>query len=195
MGISAQQVQKLRQTTGAGIMDVKQALEEADGDMQKAHDILRAKGVVKAVKKGDREMHEGRIEAYIHGNAKIGVLLKMYCETDFVARNEQFVALSHDIALHIAALSPQYISPQDIPQDVIESEKRIYLEQLEGEDKPESARRQFIEGKLKKFAQEASLLTQPFVKDPDKTVEDVIQEHIAKLGENIQVGAFERYEL
>ena len=195
MAISAQQVQKLRQISGAGVMDVKQALAEAEGDLEKAHEILRKKGILKAAKKADRETRQGRVEAYVHTNAKIGVLVKLYCETDFVANNEQFSRLSHDIAMHIAAANPRCIAPSDIPPQDLEIERRIYEEQLQEVDKPQNIRQQIIDGKMKKFAEEVCLLTQSFVKDPDKTVGDLIKEYIAKLGENIQVGGFVRLEL
>ncbi|MBI2462627.1 MAG: translation elongation factor Ts [Candidatus Spechtbacteria bacterium] len=195
MSISAQQVQELRQASGAGVMDVKQALEEAGGDIQIARDILRKKGMIKAAKKMERETHEGRVEAYIHANNKVGVLLKLYCETDFVAQNEQFAQLAHDLVLHIAASNPQYVSPADVPAQILDNERRIYTEQLQGLQKPTDVLAQIIEGKIEKFMQEVALTKQPFVKDLDKTVEDVINEAIAKIGENIQIGGFVRYEL
>lgn len=190
-----EQIQKLRQETGAGIMDVKNAITEADGDEEKAREILRKKGAALAAKKGARETHEGLVVSYIHAGGKIGVLLKLYCETDFVARTEDFHALADDLAMHIAAMDPEYISVENIPEDVIETEKRIYKEQFADSDKPEDVIEKIIDGKVEKFASEVCLLGQSFVKNPDKKIGDIIQEYIAKLGENIQVGGFARYEL
>ncbi|MEX0878033.1 MAG: translation elongation factor Ts [Candidatus Spechtbacterales bacterium] len=193
--MSMEQIQKLRQETGAGIMDVKNAITEADGDEEKAREILRKKGAALAAKKGARETHEGLVVSYIHAGGKIGVLLKLYCETDFVARTEDFHALADDLAMHIAAMDPEYISVENIPEDVIETEKRIYKEQFADSDKPEDVIEKIIDGKVEKFASEVCLLGQSFVKNPDKKIGDIIQEYIAKLGENIQVGGFARYEL
>lgn len=193
--MSMEQIQKLRQETGAGIMDVKNALDEAGGDVEKARDILRKKGAAIAAKKGARETHEGLVVSYIHAGGKIGVLLKLYCETDFVARTEDFRALADDIAMHIAAMDPEYVSGEDIPEDVISAEKKIYTEQFADSGKPEDVVSKIVEGKIHKFAAEVSLLEQSFVKDQDKKIKDLIQEYIAKLGENIQIGDFVRYEL
>ncbi len=195
MDISLSQIQELRERLGVGVMDIKRALEEAGGDPGKAHEILRKKGIEKAAKKAERETHEGRVEAYIHGNKKVGVLLKLYCETDFVAQNEQFAQLAHDIAMHIAASDPTYMSPADIPADIIDKEKSIYEAQLKDAGKSKEIMEQILQGKLEKFYQETCLLNQSFVKDQDKSINDVIQEYIARLGENIQVGGFVRYQL
>ena len=192
--ISAQQVQELRARTGVGMMECKKALEEAEGDFDKAVKVLRKSGAAKAVKKSDRSTGQGVIEAYIHGG-KVGVLLKLHCETDFVAKNEIFKQLAHDIALHIAGMKPLYVSIDDIPEDVRESERRIYLEQVAGSGKPEEIINKIVDGKIQSFAQEVALLEQPFVKDQDKRVKDIINENIAKLGENIQIGGFTRYEI
>ena len=193
--VSSEQIQTLRQMTGAGILEARNALQEADGNVEKAQEILRKKGTIKAAGKATRVVREGRVEAYIHSNKKIGVLLKLYCETDFVARNEQFSELAHDLALHIAAANPQYLSPADIPEAVQESERRIYAEQVEGSGKPDHLAAQIVEGKMAKFAEQVCLLKQPFIKDPDKTIEQIIAEYIARIGENIQVGEFVRYEI
>ena len=192
---NTEDIQKLRSETGAGILDVKEALDEAGGDMENAREILRKKGAALAAKKGARETHEGLVVSYIHAGGKIGVLLKLYCETDFVARTDDFKTLADDVAMHIAAMDPEYISPEDIPEDVIEAEKKIYKEQFADSGKPEDVVENIVDGKIKKFASENSLLEQPFVKDQDKTIDELIKEHIAKLGENIQVGDFTRYEL
>lgn len=195
MPISSKQIQELRAQTGAGILDAKQALEEASGDMDGARVILRTKGIIKAEKKSQRAAHEGRIAAYIHSNGKIGVLVKVYCETDFVARNEEFGAFVHELALHIAAANPQYIAIDNIPSEVKEAEMRIYREQLGETNKPKEIIEQIVEGKMGKFAQEFCLLQQPYVKDPDKTIGELFLEAVAKFGENIQIGEFVRYEL
>lgn len=195
MPISSKQIQELRAQTGAGVLDAKQALEEAGGDMDGARVILRTKGIIKAGKKSQRAAHEGLIAAYIHSNGKIGVLVKVYCETDFVAKNEEFGKFAHDIALHIAAANPQYVSVDDIPDEVKDAETRIYREQLGDTNKPKDIIEQIVGGKMSKFAEEFCLLQQPFVKDPDKTIGELLQEAVAKFGENIQIGEFERYEL
>ena len=176
-------------------MDAKKALEEADGDMDKAGEFLRKSGVVKALKKSARSVEQGVVESYIHAGNKVGVLLKLLCETDFVARNEQFRQLAHDIALHIAGMKPLYVSADEIPEEVKESEMRIYKGQVEGSGKPADIVNKIIEGKMQAYASDVSLLDQPYVKDQDKKVKDVIEEHIAKLGENIKVAGFTRYEI
>lgn len=192
---STELIQQLRQQTGAGIMDAKHALEEAGDDIEKAFEILRKKGAAIAAKKSSRGAHEGGITSYIHTGGRVGVLLKLYCETDFVARTDEFQALAHDLAMHIAASDPDYVSVDDIPEDVLETEKRIYREQVADSGKPDDIIGQIIEGKMKKFAEQVVLLKQPFIKDPDKRIEELLQDSIARLGENIQVGAFVRYEL
>lgn len=191
--VQASEVQKLRQKTGISMMECKKALEEAGGDFEEAFKILRQKGEKVAVKKSEREAGQGVVEAYIHGNGRVGVLLRLSSETDFVAKNEEFKKLAHDIAMHIAAMNPHYISPEDIPREVKEAERQIYQEQ--NKDKPEEIRQKIIEGKLQKFAEENSLLNQPFIKNEDKTVGEVIKEAISKLGENIKVGDFARFEI
>lgn len=193
--IRAELVQQLRERTGVGMMECKKALEEADGDVTKAIEILRKSGAAKAVKKGDRSAAEGLIEAYIHTGGKVGVLLRLQCETDFVARNELFKQLAHDICLHIAGMKPLYVSLEEIPEEVRESEKRIYTEQFEGSGKPNEIVQKIVEGKMQNYAAETVLLEQPYVKDGDKKVKDIINEYILKLGENIKVGGFVRYEI
>lgn len=188
-------IQQLRAQTGAGIMDVKKALEEASGDVEKAKDILRKRGAAIAAKKGSREAKEGLVVSYIHAGGKVGVLLKLYCETDFVALTEEFQQLARDIAMHIAATDPEYLSQRDIPHEVMDKEKEIYKEQFKDSGKSDDVTNKIIEGKLNKFVGEVSLLQQAFVKDQDKSIAKLIEEHIAKLGENIQVGEFVRYEL
>jgi len=193
--ITAEQVKKLRDQTGVSMMECKRALEQSNGDYDKALEFLKLKSKDVALKKSEREAKQGIIEAYIHSNGKIGVLLELNCETDFVARNQEFKELAHDLAMHIAGMDPKYISPEDIPEEVIEAEKIIYEKQFADTDKPKKVIDQIIDGKIKKFSQEICLLTQPFVKNSDITVKELIEEKIAKLGENIKIRRFVRYEL
>ena len=193
--ITAEQVKKLRDQTGVSMMECKRALEQSNGDYDKALELLKLKSKDVALKKSEREAKQGIIEAYIHSNGKIGVLLELNCETDFVAKNQEFKELAHDLAMHIAGMDPRYISPEDIPEEVIETEKIIYEKQFADTDKPKKVIGQIIDGKIKKFSQEICLLTQPFVKNPDMTVKELIEEKIAKLGENIKIRRFVRYEL
>lgn len=176
-------------------MDVKKALEKAEGDEAKALDIIRVSGKNKAVKKGGRETKEGVLGTYVHSNNKMGSMVKIFCETDFVARNEEFQQLAKDIAMHISAMDPQFLKPEDVSQDLIKKEREIWSAQLEKENKPKEILKKILEEKEKKFRSEISLLAQPFIKDPDKTISDLINEKIGKIGENIQVGEFIRYEL
>lgn len=193
--VDAAQVKKLRDSTGAGMMDCKRALEEAGGDTEKATEYLREKGLAKAAKKASRIANQGLVESYIHSNGKIGVLLEVNCETDFVARNEEFKALCHDIAMQIAASNPQYVSREEVPEDVIEKEKAILRAQAENEGKPEHIIEKMVEGRMDKYYQEICLLEQAFIKDTDKYVHDIIKDSVAKLGEKIEVRRFTRYEL
>jgi elongation factor Ts len=190
-----EQIKALREKTGAGIVDVKKAFDEANGDEAKAIEILRKRGQDKALKKGDRETHEGIVVSYIHSNGRIGALVKLYCETDFVARNDEFQELGHDIAMQVAAAAPQYLKPEDVPTELVEKEKEIWKEQLANEGKPAEMFEKIMGGKEQKFRGEISLLTQPFVKDPSKTIEALLTEKIHKIGENIQIGAFIRYSM
>ncbi len=188
-------IKKIRENTGAGIVEIKKALEEAKGDEEKAVELLRKKGHEKAVKKSDRETKEGIIVSYVHSNQRVGTILELYCETDFVARNEEFQELAQDIAMHITAMNPQFVSPQDVDEKLVEKEKEIWKENLAQEGKPENIWENILSGKEKKFREELALLSQAFVKDPDMSVEDLIKEKIGKIGENIQVGKFYRLEL
>ncbi len=188
-------IKKLRIQTGAGVMDVKEALDEAGGDEAKALELLRKKGLKVAAKKQDRSAEEGRIDVYIHSNGKIGAMVALACETDFVARNEEFQDLAKSIAMHIAATDPSYLSPEDIPEEVKDKEKEIYAEQMKGENKPPEVLEKIIEGKLKKFYEQVCLLNQKFIKDDDKTIQDLITEATAKLGEKIEVKRFVRFQL
>lgn len=195
MAISAQQVKELRDKTGAGMMDCKRALEESDGDMEKAVEVLRKQGIAKAEKKSGRTANEGLITSYIHPGGRIGVLLEINCETDFVAKTDDFQNLANDIAMQIAAMSPLALSREDVDDEVVEKEKSIYKEQALQEGKPEHIVDKIITGRLEKFYSEVTLLEQPFVKDTDKSVNQLITEAVTKLGENIAVSRFVRYEL
>lgn len=190
-----EQIKALREKTGAGIVDVKKAFDESGGDEAKAIEILRKRGQDKALKKGDREALEGIVIAYIHSNNRVGALIRLSCETDFVARNEEFRELGRDIAMHIVALAPQYIKPEDVPNELVEKERAIWREQLATEGKPAEMMDKIMLGKEEKFRRDNALLTQAFVKDPSKTVGELITEKIHKIGENIQVGNFVRYEM
>ena len=193
--ISASTVKELREISGAGMMDCKRALTEASGDLEKAIDILRKTGMAKARKKSGRSAKEGIILPYIHPGAKLGVLLEINCETDFVANTDDFKNLSKDIAMHIAASAPMSVSREEIPQETLEREKEIYADQARQSGKPENIIEKMTEGRLNKFYQENVLLEQIFVKDPDKTVADLITETVAKLGENILISRFSRFQL
>lgn len=193
--ITAQLVSELREKTGAGMMDAKQALVETQGDMDKAVEWLRAKGMAKAGKKADRETHEGLVHCYTHATGKTGVMVEVLCETDFVARTEAFQHFCHDVALHIAAVAPAYLSATDIPSSVLDSERAIYVTQAEATGKPPEMIEKIVEGKLAKFTSDACLLTQPFIKDETKTVEDILKEAISTLGENIQITRFARFSI
>jgi len=193
--ITAQMIKELREKTGAGIVDCKKALQEANGDIEKAVEILRKKGAAKAAKKADRATAEGIVVSYIHAGGKVGVLLELNCETDFVARTEDFKNLGHEIAMQIAAMNPAYVSKEDVPQEVIEKEKEILKEQALSEGKPEHIVEKIVEGRLNKFYSERCLLEQPWIKDDSKTIGDLIKEYITKLGENIRVKRFCRFEV
>lgn len=189
------QVKSLREKTGAGIVEVKKALEEANGNEEAAVKILREKGATKAVKKSDREAKEGVVSVYLHSNNRIAAMVKLFCETDFVARNEDFKALGRDIAMHVVAMNPVVVRPEDFPESLVAKEREIWETQLKQEGKPIELQEKILAGKEKKFREEGALLSQMFVKNPEFSVENVIAEHILKIGENIQIGSFVRYEL
>ena len=195
MAISLEKIQKLREQTLASINEVKRALDEAEGDEEQAVLILRKRGKIIADKKSSRETKAGIVASYSHANGRIGVLLELRCETDFVAKNTEFQSLAHDLALHIAAMSPTYLKSEDIPADVVESEKRVYEAQGDIANKPPQVQQTIIDGKLKKYYSEQCLLEQYFVKDDSKTVKELISEYITKVGENIEVGKFSRFEI
>lgn len=193
--ITASLVKELREKTGAGMMDCKRALVETDGDLEKAVDYLREKGLSKAAKKADRVTAEGLVASYIHGNGRIGVLVEVNCETDFVARSEDFQQLVKDVAMQIAATNPRYLTREDVPQEAIDHEREVLRQQALNEGKPAAIVDKMTEGRLEKFYRENVLLEQEFVKDTDKSVQQVITEMIAKIGENISVRRFTRYQL
>jgi elongation factor Ts len=195
MAAAATLVKELREKTGAGILDCQKALSENGNDIEKAIDYLRQKGLAAAQKRAGREANEGLISAYIHPGSRIGVLVEVNCETDFVARNDEFQALVKDVSLQIAAARPSYVKREDIPSDVIEREKAVYQGQCKEMGKPEAAWPKIIEGKLEKFYQEMCLLEQAFIKDPSVTIKDLLTQRIAKIGENIVIRRFTRYEL
>ncbi|MDR3143984.1 MAG: translation elongation factor Ts [Puniceicoccales bacterium] len=192
-GISAKVVNELRKLSGAGLMECKKALEESGGDMEGAMTVLKKKGIANAAKKSGRDASEGIIQSYIHGGGRIGVLLELNCETDFVSKNETFQQLAKDICLHIAAMSPLYVSEDDIPADLIDVERAIAIEQCAG--KPANAVEKIVAGKLSKWYADVCLLNQPFVKEQECTVGEHIAQSIAKIGENIRVRRFARYQI
>ncbi len=193
--IAPKDVAELRARTGAGMMDCKRALEEASGDMEKASEILRKKGIAKAEKRAGRTASQGLVVSYIHHNHQVGVLLEINSETDFVARNDAFKELARDIALHIASADPIGVTAEDIPADLLERERRIAEEQVAAEGKPENVRAKIVDGKIKKFIAERTLLEQPYVRDDKKTVGDLVKEVSGKLGEAITVRRFARFQI
>ncbi len=195
MAITAKEVKELRDRTGAGMMECKNALTETGGDMEAAIDLLRARGAAKAAKRAGREAAEGVVGSYVHMGGKIGVLVEVNCETDFVARNDDFQQLVRDVAMHIAAANPTAVSRADVPAEVAERERAVYLEQMRESGKPEHIWEKIVDGKMEKFFAESTLLEQPFVKNPDQTVGDMITEASAKTGEKIEVRRFTRYAL
>jgi elongation factor Ts len=195
MEVTATLIKDLRERTGAGMADCKKALVEVAGDMDKAIDWLRAKGLSKAAKKAGREATEGAIVSYIHGGGRIGVLVEINCETDFVARNEDFQAFTRDVAMQIAAMTPQFVRSEEINEDVLTKEREVLMAKAKESGKPEAMLAKIVDGQVAKFKKEICLLDQPFVKNPDKTIHDLQQELIAKIGENIKIRRFVRFEL
>lgn len=193
--ITAEQVKKLRERTGAGMMDCKKALEKSDGDMEKAIDVLREQGMASAAKRSGRVANEGTIYSYIHPGDRLGVMMELNCETDFVARTDDFKALAKDISMQIAATNPLVISREDLKEETIQKEKDIYRAQAKSQNKPEKVVDRIVEGKLEKYFQEVCLLEQPFIKDEHKIIQEIITEAIAKLGENISVKRFARFRV
>lgn len=195
MAISASMVKELRERTGAGMLDCKKALEETNGNIDKAIEYLREKGLSAAAKKADRIATEGVVESYIHGGGRIGVLVEINCETDFVAKTDQFKEFARDIAMQIAASSPRYVKREEVPAEELEKEKEILRAQALNEGKPAHIVDKMVEGRLSKFYEDVCLLEQPFIKDPDKTISTLLNEKIATIGENISIRRFVRYEL
>ena len=193
--VSTKLIAELRARTGAGMMDCKKALQEAGGDIEKAAEILRSRGAAKADKRAGRSASEGLIEAYVHFNGKVAVLVEINCETDFVARTDDFRQLAKDVALHIASAKPLAVRVEDLPAEVVEREKRIYEAQVAEEKKPDAVKVKIVEGRLKKFYEESVLLEQKFVKDDSRTVGDLVKQLAANTGENVQVRRFARFEL
>ncbi len=195
MAITAGMVKDLREKTGAGMMDCKKALGECDGDESKAIDFLRKKGLAAAAKRAGRSMSEGIVQTYIHLGGKIGVLVEINCETDFVAKNKEFIEFSKNISMHIAASNPLGLKSEDIPEEIIEKEKEIYTAQVLEQGKPEKIIDKIVEGKLNKFFKENCLLEQPYVREPSVTIGDLVTETIAKMGENISIKRFARFQI
>ncbi|SHH99734.1 translation elongation factor Ts [Sporanaerobacter acetigenes] len=194
MAIPASLVKELRERTGAGMMDCKRTLEETNGDIEKAIDVLREKGLSKAAKKSGRIAAEGLVDAYIH-NGRIGVLVEVNTETDFVAKNEEFKQFVRDMAMQVAASNPKYVSKEDVPTDEVEREREVLTQQVINEGKPEHVANKIVEGRLEKFYEEICLLEQPFIKEPSIKVQDLLNEKISKIGENIKIRRFVRYEV
>lgn len=195
MSVSAKDVKTLREMTGAGMLDCKKALEETGGNLDAAVDYLRTKGAAKAAKRAERSANQGTVGYYLHHGGRIGVLVELNCETDFVANTDEFQALARDLAMHVAAASPLAVSEADVPAEVVAHERQIYEEQVKAEGKPEKIRDKIVDGKLRKFFEESTLLLQPFVKNPERTVGDLVTELSAKTGEKVQVGRFARFEV
>jgi elongation factor Ts len=195
MAVSTEQIKELREATGAGILDCRKALEQAGGDFNKAVDYLREKGLATAAKRADREASEGMIELYSHGNGRVGVMVEVNCETDFVARSDRFRQFAHEVALQIAASAPRYIREEDIPQSVLEHEREIARARAREEGKPDAVIDRIADGRLSKFKDETVLLRQPYIRDEDITVEKLMMQNIAAIGENIVIRRFARWEL
>jgi len=193
--IKASKVKELREMTGAGVLDCKEALKATEGDVEKAIDHLRRKGVLAAAKRAGRATQEGLVEAYIHTGGKIGVLVEVDCETDFVAKNQDFKDFVRNLAMHIAATNPLCIRREDLPSKIVEKEKDIYREQALGSGKPEKVIDKIVQGRMGKFYKEVCLLGQPYVRDPEITIQDLVSQMIAKLGENVAIRRFARYQL
>jgi elongation factor Ts len=188
-------IAKLREMTGAGMMDAKKALTEANGNMENAVDLLRKSGAMKAAKKADRVTAEGKVQTYMHGNGKLAVMVEVMCETDFVARNEDFIAFCQDLAMHIAAAAPQYTTREEVPADVVAREMGIHREQLAAEGKPADVVEKILEGKMNKFYEEIVLLDQKFVKNDEFTITQILEQNVLKIGESLRIGRFVRMTL
>lgn len=188
-------VKQLRQETDISVQKCKDALQEADGDLEEAKEILKKKGQEMAEKRAERATKQGIIESYIHSNKKVGAMIKLTCETDFVARSDEFQELAHEICMQIASEEPEFLSQEDIPQEALEEKKDLYREQLKDSDKPDDIKEEIIEGKLGKYKEENSLMSQEWIRDKDKTISELVDEYIAKIGENIELEEFTRFEI
>lgn len=195
MSIQASDVAKLRKMTGVGMMEAKKALTESGGDFDKAIELLQKSGAAKAAKKADRETGEGRVHCYMHSNGKIGVMVEVLCETDFVARNEKFVDFCNDVAMHIAAMNPLYVSPEDVPEDILAKEREMMKDQLLQEGKPEEMLEKIVDGKVNKYYEDVCLMNQRFVKDEDLTIAQLVEKQVLSLGENIRIARFSRMQI
>jgi elongation factor Ts len=195
MAITTEQIKELREATGAGILDCRKALEQADGDYKKAVDVLREKGLAKAAKRADRAASEGVLELYTHGNGRVGVMVEVNSETDFVSRSQAFRDFAHEVALQIAASAPLYISADDIPEDVLEHERQIARTRALQEGKPEAMVDRILQGRIEKYKDEVCLLRQPYIRDEDITIEKLLHQHIGSIGENIVIRRFVRWEV
>jgi len=195
MAITTEQIKELREATGAGILDCRKALEQANGDFDKAVDFLREKGLATAAKRSDRDASEGMVELYSHGNGRVGVMVEVNCETDFVARSEAFRTFAHEVALQIAAGAPRYLRPEDVPADVYEHEREIARARAREEGKPEAILERIVEGRIEKFKDEVCLLRQPYIRDESITVEKLLLSNVAAIGENVIIRRFARWEL
>ena len=195
MAVTTQQIKELREATGAGILDCRKALEQANGDFDKAVDFLREKGLATAAKRSDRAASEGMVELYSHGGGRVGVMVEVNCETDFVARSEAFRAFAHEVALQIAAGAPRYLRPEDVPAEVYEHEREIARARAREEGKPEAILEKIVEGRIEKFKDEACLLRQPYIRDESITVEKLLLQNVAAIGENVIIRRFARWEL
>ena len=195
MAITTAQIKELRDATGAGILDCRKALEQSDGDYQKAVDFLREKGLAKAAKRADKQAKEGMLELYSHGNGRVGVMVEVNCETDFVARSEAFRTFAHEVALQIAAAAPRYVKTEDVPEEVLEHERQIGRARALEEGKPENVVERIAEGRLEKFKDEACLLRQPYIRDESVTIEKMLNQLVGSIGENIIIRRFQRWEV
>ena len=195
MNITAKQIAELRAKTGIGMMECKKALVEAGGDESKAMEILKKAGTLKAMKRADRETNAGIVESYVHSDGRIGVLVEVLAETDFVAKNDEFKAFAHDVALHVAEMNPRFVSKEDVPNEEVEKERADFVDEVAKSGKPKDIADKIVEGKLSKYLDEICLLNQPFVKDPSMTINDLLTEKISKIGEKITISRFCRFEI
>ncbi len=195
MAVDAKLVAQLRELTGAGMMDAKKALEETNGNLETAGELLRQKGQAKAASKAERETREGRVHAYMHSNGKLGAMVEVLCETDFVARNEGFIELCNDLAMHVSASLPLYLRREDVSEDVANKERRLFTEEMAASGKPADIIEKIVEGKMNKFYSEVCLLEQTFIKDEEKTIDQLIKGKVSTLGENIQLVRFSRFQI